>query len=116
MFLRTASAVPWYHDVSVEGLRGGEEFDEAAGEVVELVGLRDVPVQRGGIELGQQVNAPQTGVDAVGDGNIHEPILAGQRHRRLGALFGQREQARALPAAHDHGKHIAGVDGLAAGV
>ena len=98
------------------GLLGGEDFDEAAGEVVELVGLRDVPVQRGGVELGEQVDAPQAGVDAVGDGDIDQAILAGQRHRRLGALLGQREQARALPAAHDHREHVAGVGGLAAGV
>ena len=98
------------------GLLGGEDFDEPAGEVVELVGLRYVPMQGGGVELGEQVNAPQTGVDAVGDGDIDQAILAGQRHSRFGALLGQREQARALAATHDHREHVAGVDGLAAGV
>jgi hypothetical protein len=73
-------------------------------------------VQGSRVELGEQVNAPQTGVDAVGDRDIDEPILAGQRHRRFRAFFGQREQTRALAAAHDYGENIAGVDGLAAGV
>ena len=36
---------------------GGEDFDEATAEMVELVRLRNVPVEGGGVELGQQVNA-----------------------------------------------------------
>ena len=43
-----------------EGLFGREDFDEAAGEMIELVGLRNVAVERGGIELGQQVDALQS--------------------------------------------------------
>ena len=40
-----------------KGLFGREDFDEAAGEMIELVGLRNVPMQRRGVELRQQVNA-----------------------------------------------------------
>src|ERR1035438_9865805 len=98
------------------GLLGGEDFHEPAGKVVELVGLRDVLVQGGGVEHGQQVNTSQAGVDAVGDGDIDQTILAGQRYGRFGALLCQREQACALPAAQDDRKHVAGVGGLPAGI
>ena len=42
-----------------KGLFGREDFHEAAGEMIELVGLRNVPVQRGGVELGQQIDPLQ---------------------------------------------------------
>ena len=84
-----------------KGLFRREDFHEAAGEMVELVGLRNVAVQRGGIELRQQINAAQAGVDAVGDGDVDEAVFARERHGRFGAVLGERKQARALPAAHD---------------
>ena len=96
-------------------LFGGEDFHEAAAEVVELVGLRDVPVQRGGVELRQQIDAAQAGVDAVGDRDVHEAVFAGERHRRLGAFLREREQPLALSAAHDDGEDVAGVGRLSRG-
>ena len=59
-----------------QGLLGGEDLDEAAGKQVKLVRLGNMPVQRGGIELGQNVNAFISGVDAIGDGHIHDAVLA----------------------------------------
>jgi hypothetical protein len=107
MFLRTASAVPWYQEV-LEGSARRRGSHEAAGEVIELVRLGDVPVQRGRVELREQVDALEVGVDAVGDRDVDQAILARQRHRGLGAFLGQREQARALAAAHDDGKGALG--------
>ena len=92
-----------------EGLFRRQDFHEAAGEMVEFVRLRNVPVQRSRVELGEQIDAAQTGVDAVGDRDIHQPVFAGQRHGRLGALAGDRKQTGALAATHDDGKHVAGV-------
>ena len=68
-------------DTSAKGQDSGpvmtdEDFDEAAGEVVELVALGNVPVQRGGVELGEQVHPEHAGVDAVGDRHIHQAVLA----------------------------------------
>ena len=84
--------------------------------MVELVGLGNMPVKRGGVELGQQINPAQAGVDAVGNGNVHQPVFTGQGNRRFRSFLGQREQPLALPAAHDDGKHIAGVYRLPASV
>jgi hypothetical protein len=73
-----------------ESLFGCQDFNKAAGEMVELVGLGNVPVQRGGVELSQQINPPQTGIDAIGDGNVHQAVFAGQRHSRFGPVARQR--------------------------
>ena len=92
-----------------EGLFGGKDFDKAAGKMVEFVRLRDMAVERGGIELGEQINALEIRVDAVGYGNVHQAVFAGQRHCRLGPLFGQGKEPRSRPAAHDHSQHVAAV-------
>ena len=73
-------------------------------------------VERGGIELRQDVNAPEAGVDAIGDGNVHESVFAGERDGGLGAVPGEREEARALTAAHDDAEDVAGIERLAAGL
>ncbi len=77
-----------------EGLLRGEDFDEAAGEMVELIGLRNMAVERGGVELGQQINASQAGIDAIGDGNVDQAVFAGERHGGFGAFLGEGKQAR----------------------
>ena len=99
----------------VERLLRREDFHEAGGELVELVGARNVAVQRGGIELRQNVNAPEAGVDAVGNRDVHDAVFAGERHGGLGAVLRQRKQARALAAAHDDAENLAGVVGLPSG-
>ena len=68
-----------------------EQFHEATGEMIELVGLRNMPVQRRGIELGKQVNPAQAGIDAIGNRDVDDAIFAGERHSGLGALLGQRK-------------------------
>ena len=70
-----------------------EDVDKPARKVVKLVRVGDVPVQRGGIELGQQVNLVQPGVDAVRNWDVHQAILPRQRHCRLGAVARQWEKA-----------------------
>ena len=56
---------------------GGEDFDEAASEVIEFVRLRNMTVQGGGIELGEQVDTSEARVDAVGNRDINDAIFAG---------------------------------------
>ena len=99
-----------------ERLPRREDFHEAARKEVEFIRARNVAVQRGGIELRQNVNAPESGVNAVGNRDVHQPVFAGQRHGGLRALLGQREQPRALASAHDNGENVADIDGLAAAV
>ena len=63
-------------------------------------------VQRNGIELGQDSDAVDVGVDTVADGDVDQTVFAGDGHSRFGALFGQRVQARAAPTAHDEPQDV----------
>ena len=76
----------------VDRLLGGQDVDEAAAEGVEAVGLGDVAVQARAVELGDDEDAVDAGVQAVADRDVDEPELAAHRHRRLGAVLvsGQR--------------------------
>jgi hypothetical protein len=46
-------------------------------------------IERGGIELRQNINPLDLRIDAIADGNIDQAILGGERNRWLGAQFGQ---------------------------
>ena len=61
-------------------------------------------MQRHAVELRQNVDRAQPRVETVADRNIDQPIFAAERHRRFGAIFGQRKQPRPGAAAHDDGK------------
>ena len=87
-------------------LLGGDDVDERLREVVEAVGLADVPIERRGIELRQHEDAPDAGVQAVADRDVDEPVLAADRHGRLGAAVGEGVEALALPAAQDDRQYV----------
>ncbi len=92
--------------VAARGLLGRQDLDPAAMESVEDVGARDVPVQGDRVELGQDGDAGDAGVDAVADGDVDQAVLAGDGHGGLGPLVGQRVQARAAPAAQDQSQDV----------
>jgi len=75
-----------------EGLLGGQNLHEAVGELIKLVRLGDMAMQRSRVELRQQVNLAYVRIDTVGDRDINQPVLTGQRDRWLGALLGKREK------------------------
>ena len=55
-------------------------------EDVEAVGLRDVAVQALAVELGEDEDPVDAGVQAVADRDVDQPELAADRHRRLGPV------------------------------
>jgi hypothetical protein len=69
-----------------------EDFDESLREGVESECRRDVVIERSGIELCQNKQSLQTGIQAVADWNINEAVLSTERHRRFGPILSQREQ------------------------
>jgi hypothetical protein len=97
-----------------EGLLGGQNLDKAPRERIELVRARNVLVHGGRLELGQHVDVAQVRVDAVGDRDVHQAVLACQRNRGLGPILGQREQPRPRAPAQDHAEHFLRVDRHAA--
>jgi hypothetical protein len=83
----------------VRRLFGRQDFDEALAEQIHPVGLPDMPVERRGVELRQDEDAPDIGVQAIADRDVDEAVLAGDRDRRLRTKLGEREEPRALTAA-----------------
>ena len=87
-------------------LLGGEHLDEAVGEEIEPVGLRDVAVERRRVELRQHEDLLQPGVQAVADRDVDQPVLAADRHRRLRPHVGERVEPRPASAAENQRQHV----------
>ena len=60
----------------------------------EVVGLREVTIQRSTVELRQHIHLGDAGVDAVTDRNIDQTVFTCEGHSRLGPHFGEWVQAR----------------------
>jgi hypothetical protein len=77
-----------------DALHGREDLDELA----EFVGdhrapaLADVAVERERLVLGEDVDVAQVGVDAVGEGDVDDAVLAGEGDGGLGAIAGEGEE------------------------
>ena len=89
-----------------EPLLGGHRRDVLAGQAGQPPVLRDVPVQRMRLVLGQHADPQIPGVDEIGQHEIDEPVGAAERNRRLGPVGGQRVQPLALPAGEDNAQHV----------
>ena len=74
-------------------LLGGEHFDESSRKGIEPVAVDDVMVQRRGVELRENKNLVQPGVETIADRNIDQPILAAERNCGLRSILRQRKQA-----------------------
>jgi hypothetical protein len=60
-----------------------QDLDESAAECIERIGVVNVPVQTDGVELGHHENAVQPRMNAVGNRDVDQPILARNRDGRL---------------------------------
>ena len=83
----------------LHGLLSGEDFDEAAAEVIEAVCAADVAVEADRLELREDVDPVDFAVDAVRDRDVDEAIFAGERHGGFRAVGGEGKEARASSAA-----------------
>jgi hypothetical protein len=55
-----------------------------------------------GLVLGQHQDTADTGMQAVGQGEIDNPVLAAERHRRFGAVRRQGVEARPDAASQNN--------------
>ena len=88
-------------------LLGRDHLDvlvELAAE--ELPALVDVAVQADGLVLGQDEDLAEVGVDAVGEGEVDDPVDPAERDRRLGPVAGQGLQPGSPPPGQDDRQHI----------
>jgi hypothetical protein len=72
-------------------LFSSQYFGEAFRKRVEAVGVRDVMVQRRGIELRQDEDFLESGIEAVADRNIDQPVLSSERDSRLRSILSEWE-------------------------
>src|SRR6185369_8768480 len=62
----------------------------------------DVPVQGAGLVLGHDDDPAELAVDAVGQGEVDDPVQAAERDGRLGPVPGERvESGPAAPGEND---------------
>src|SRR6516162_6341425 len=66
----------------------------------------DVAVQAARFELGEHQNFAQPAVDAVGESEVDDPVIAAEGHGRFGAVARERLEACPLAAGQDQGEHF----------
>ena len=83
---------------------GGDEVDEFAKVIGKPLspGAAHMPGEAGGGVLGEQVNPPQPGVDAVAEGEINHAVDAAEAYPRLGPAAGQRMEPLPLSPGQQH--------------
>src|SRR4051812_3430967 len=57
-------------------------------------------VKRHAVELRQDINRSGTGIEAVADRDVDQPIFAAKRDGRFGTIFGERKQTCAGATTH----------------
>jgi hypothetical protein len=87
-------------------LFGSQDVDKSLGEVVEIVGIFDVGIERGRIILRYHKHAFDTGIDTIGDRNVDQAVFAANGYCWLGTLLGKREKAASGSASKDKGDHF----------
>jgi hypothetical protein len=85
----------------VQRLLGGQNVDVAVAEGAEAVGLVDVAVEAGAVELGDDEDPVDPRVQAVADRDVDEAELPAHRHGRLRAVAGERPETGPLPSTEN---------------
>jgi hypothetical protein len=92
--------------VAGERLLGGEDFDKPATEGIEAIGAPDVTMKAHRQELSEHIAAIDTAVDAVGNGDVDQPVFPAQGDGRLRAVLGKGLQASPASTPQDNGHHV----------
>src|SRR5213083_98922 len=100
-FWSTASAVPRYQP-DPKRICGGTTVTKKSGSCARPPRDAQVLDERLRFVLDEDVDRRELGVHEVRQHEIDEPEPPAERHRRLGALAGERLEPLALAAGHDH--------------
>src|SRR5580765_1587875 len=90
----------------VLGLFSGEHLDKASRETRKSIRPRNVPIERGRVELRQNKDLRDLRVDAIRHRHVDETICSPKRHRRFRTLARQREKPRTGTAAQNNRNYI----------
>src|SRR4029077_13851274 len=85
-------------------LLSSENFHKIPGKIIELITRIYVAMQRGTVELRQNIHPPEFGIQTVADRDIDQSIFPRQRDRRFRTILGQRKQTCSCSTAHDDGE------------
>ena len=90
---------------------GGSSLEELAQLLGHDAGpaFADVPVERECLVLREDVDPAQAGVDAVGERDVDDAVVAAKWHGRLGAVAGERKKTFAGPARKQHAECVSHV-------
>ena len=88
-----------HHDLL--GRHAVDEFPQV--RVHDVPGLPEVLVQRKAAVLGEDVDAANPGIDAVGQGEVDDPVQAPEGDGRLGLVPGEGKETLAFAPGHDDG-------------
>src|SRR6185369_1349435 len=97
---------PLVPGLALLGQLGGEDVDEAVAERAEAVGLGDVAVQARAVELRDDEDPVDAGVQAVADRDVFLAELAAHRDRGFGTVACQGPQSGPLPATENRCDHF----------
>src|SRR5262245_51407030 len=64
-------------------LLGSENVDETTRKQIHAIGLTHVPIQRRGVELRQDIDAADIGMEAIANRYVDKAVLAADRNCRL---------------------------------
>jgi hypothetical protein len=64
-----------------------------------------VPVEAVALVLGQHRDLPDLGVHQVRQHEVDQPVVAAERHRRLGTVLRQRRKPLSLATGKDDAEH-----------
>jgi len=101
--LRTASAVPSNHSPPSSVCWAAKTSTPPLREAVEAVGEGDVVVEGGRVELRQDSDVAEAGVDRVRERHVDEPVLSAERNGRLGPVACKGVETLSLASAEDDG-------------
>src|ERR1019366_2233500 len=88
-------------------LHGRQDFNEFADFAAENIpAFADLAVEREGLVLSKDVNSAQTGVHAIGKGNVDNAVNAAEGDGRLGAVAGERIKALACASGQPDSERI----------
>ena len=101
-----ASAVPLYQFSSMRCCGGRTSTYSPSSRLRKVQPAARWRSRLRGLVLGQDEDAAEVAVDAVGEGEVDDAVEAAEGHGRLGAVAGQRLQAGALAAGQDHRQDV----------
>src|SRR3989338_752277 len=74
------------------GLLGSQQSNCRTAEIIELVRIVDVVIQRSGIVLSEHKNLLNPGMERIGNGNVNQTVFHADGNRRFRPVTSERKK------------------------